>query len=212
VKYDPPGKLDRLISLIDDFKTLKNSMLESDTPLFSELLSRVLPFLNSSAFVEDVLLIGGVALSVFDVPRNTKDIGLLIKLKRGKTFSSFYETVKSNLDKYAIYHDKILADPIIGMIDLMDTQVQFFEFNKVYENLLFSSAKDNIAFNHKIKVPSIEDLIVSKLKAGLTADLVDAAVLLNLPGANIRTVKSISNSLNLADKLDKAITISKERR
>lgn len=133
-------------------------------------------------------LIGGLALGYWAEERFTKDIDFTISLDLS-TWTAFKQELEANKN---IKIQSISQDSDSDVPYLIRVQFQNYPFDLIsalteYQQVLLSRAIEVQLLDHKIKIASPEDIIISKLIAHREQDMVD-----------------IKNLVDSADNLDNA--------
>jgi len=131
---------------------------------------------KQSKALEDFLLIGGVAVSAWSVPRATADVDFVIKLASSLNAS---EILTKHLK--ARFRPGDIGDPLRGVFEVNvpdGNPVQLVWFPPKLEEIMFQDPESIVMQGLTIPIASPVALIISKLYAGGPQDLADVRALM----------------------------------
>lgn len=165
---------------------------------------RILNGLKSQKMINGYALIGGLSVSVWGLPRSTKDIDFLVSLVSMDNLCIFSETLKRKGLKPEL-HKGDYSDPVPYVIksfykgvplDMLITTKKWED--EAVENTIMVDFERS-----KIPVIAPEYLIVMKLKAGGPRDILDAKELLEINDLDRELLEGLSKRLRVNKRLEK---------
>jgi predicted nucleotidyltransferase len=154
-------------------KDLKKGLRE-----FSKILRKA----KQKGDIKGYALIGGVAVSARSRPRATKDIDFLVHAEEYALSKTIPKMISKKGYEYKIFKGGLL-DPINGVIRILDEDGgEFVDLIPLFWNwqkeAIENAEEIEIFDGIIIPIAKTEDLIVLKLKAGGSQDMLDAQELL----------------------------------
>jgi len=174
--------------------------MENDS-MISKVLKKVCSKLEQNDI--DYMLSGSLAMSIYTIPRMTRDIDIVINVNvsESKKIADIFK------DDYYIYEEGLVEEiKNRRMFNVIDNETSFkIDFiirkNTEFHINEFERRIRKTVFGVKTWVVTVEDLIISKLK--WTQDLkseqqiLDIENLLSVPGIDMEYVKKWCKELNL---------------
>jgi predicted nucleotidyltransferase len=141
----------------------------------TDQLIRIVEFLNKQKI--DYALAGGLAFSALVEPRATMDIDLIVMIKE-KQLNDFKELLKHEFESIIAHKEPMQFNlvKIWRVINFIEDREMIFDFilaeSKFHKNAI-ERAFEIEFFGSKLKVITLEDLILLKNCANRTQDLAD---------------------------------------
>ena len=141
----------------------------------TDQLKRIVQFLNKQKI--DYALAGGLAFSALVEPRATMDIDLIIMIKE-KQLNDFKDLLKHEFESIITHKEPMQFNlvKIWRVINFIEDREMIFDFmlaeTKFHKNAI-ERAFEIEFFGSKLKVITLEDLILLKTCANRTQDLAD---------------------------------------
>ena len=167
--------------------------------LLVDFIKRCLALLQDS----NVVVGGGVALSVYTEPRLTQDLDLfllpenLVSVEKALLGGGFVKTVVYDFKSSKIHKFKS-GDRVLDILVFDDNELNKF---------LFSSPKVGTVFGIETKVLSIEGLIISKLISWRPKDKIDLESLFEVDNIDFTVIKNWVNKLGISFGLSRFKTV-----
>ena len=141
----------------------------------TDQLKRIVQFLNKQKI--DYALAGGLAFSALVEPRATMDIDLIVMIKE-KQLNDFKDLLKHEFESIITHKEPVQFNlvKIWRVINFIEDREMIFDFilaeSKFHKNAIERAFEIDF-FGSKLKVITLEDLILLKNCANRTQDLAD---------------------------------------
>ena len=141
----------------------------------TDQLKRIVQFLNKQKI--DYALAGGLAFSALVEPRATMDIDLIVMIKE-KQLNDFKDLLKHEFESIITHKEPMQFNlvKIWRVINFIEDREMIFDFilaeSKFHKNAIERAFEIDF-FGSKLKVITLEDLILLKNCANRTQDLAD---------------------------------------
>jgi hypothetical protein len=160
--------------------------------------------LKEKETIRGFALIGGLSVSVWGVPRGTRDIDFLISLRSVDDISAFVKALK-NEGLEPELHKGGFQDPIpyIVTASLQEVPLDMIISTRKWEDEAIEHA---IEIDHEgapVPVISPEYLVAMKLKAGGPRDLLDAEEILELRDLDKELLETLAKRLRVDKRLER---------
>ena len=167
-------------------------------------VSKILNRLKRKGVIDGYALIGGFAVSVWGIPRGTKDIDFLVSVKSIHELQTFSIALEEAGIKPSLYTGGP-SDPVPYLLKAYhkDVPLDMLITTKKWEDEAVAHAVMVDFQGTKIQVIPVEYLILMKLKAGGPKDLLDVEELLKIGNVNIELLESLAKRLRLNKRLEK---------
>jgi hypothetical protein len=169
--------------------------------------------LRKEGHVRDYALIGGLALSAWAEPRNTRDVDLVVAVGEGTTWPGIAALVESGFRKKVVVKKGTRRTTIQDKLSFVAGQIEvdligtrgFAVAEEAMENALVASV-----FGRRVKIATPEYLILLKLIPLGAQDRIDIGTLLRK--ADRRILRSLARKHFLVARLDSVLQEAKTAR
>lgn len=177
-------------------------------------VDEILKSFKEQHLINDYALIGGVALAIWDVPRFTQDIDLLVTVESDKR-TDLLEAFKI-YDPAAKLTESGPQDPIPYMIDVTidGVEVDIICVSKTWELESVDTAKKVVIDNNSISVINLHYLIILKLKANGPQDRLDVQNILkhHKDDIDMNALTRIADKFKVSNRLNQLTAVKFHRR
>ncbi len=168
------------------------------------LIGRIMNRLTAQGIIKGYALIGGLSVSVWGLPRGTKDVDLLISLESIDELTTFCNALEKEGFQPKL-HKGGITDPIPYLVKAFQKDVPI-DMIIATKNLEYEAVENAATIDFKdaaIPVISTEYLIVMKLKAGGPRDLLDVQEILQMGNVDLKLLKALAKQFRADKKLQR---------
>ncbi|MBI5058019.1 MAG: nucleotidyltransferase [Nitrospirae bacterium] len=163
--------------------------------------------LTGGGTIKGYVLIGGLSVSVWGLPRGTRDVDLLVSLESTNKITAFCRALNAEGFTTELCKGGI-ADPVPYLIKARKKDVpidMIIATKKLEEEAVLNAVMLDFK-GVKISVISPEYLIVMKLKAGGPRDLLDVKELLQMKALDMESITNLAKRFRADKRLAKIKT------
>jgi hypothetical protein len=160
--------------------------------------------LSEKDIIKGYALVGGLSLSVWGLPRATKDIDILVALHSINDLGNFSEILKEKGLRAKLFRGGI-SDPVPYLLKAFDENVPI-DMIIAARKWEYEAVEKAVGVDFKgLKIPVIspELLVIMKLKAGGPIDLLDASGLIRKKDIDMEFIEKKAKELRLSKKLER---------